>query len=84
MSKLMAKSLFATKTFQGALLALLGGIAPIAISCAYDGKPPTKEEAIAVAGLICTFSWALVGRTQISPVYTPDGLPGPNREDFIS
>lgn len=77
-----ARSLFTTKTFQGALLGLLGGLIPILISCSYDGRKPTKEEAIAATGLVVTFSWALIGRTTANPVYTPQGLPGPNLEDF--
>lgn len=76
------KSLFATKTFQGATLGLIGGIMPIIINCTYDHKPPTKKEAIAIGGLLVTFGWALIGRTVTNPVYTPIGLPGPNAEDF--
>lgn len=77
-----AKSLFATKTFQGASLALMIGLSPIIISCAYDQRWPMKEEMIAISGLIGTFGWALVGRTQTSPVYTENFLPGPNKCDF--
>ena len=72
------RSLFQTKTFQSAAIALLGGLAPIAIACTYQNRPPTQNEAIAAAALIGAFSSALVGRIETSPVYTPDGLPGPS------
>lgn len=77
-----AKSLFKTKTFQGALLGFLGGLAPLIIPCFYQHRNINESEAIALAGLLTTFGWALVGRAQTSPVYTPDGLPGANKSDF--
>lgn len=77
-----AKSLFKTKTFQGALLGFLGGLAPLIIPCFYQRRLPSEIEAIALAGLLITFGWALVGRVQTSGVYTPLGMPGPNKSDF--
>lgn len=82
LARIRAKSLFETKTFQGALLGFLGGLAPLIIPCFYQRRLPNEIEAIALAGLLITFGWALVGRTQISPVYTPDHLPGPNKSDL--
>lgn len=77
-----SKNLFATKTFQGASLSLLIGLAPFTIGCIYEHRGLTKDEAIAVAALFGTFGWALIGRVQTNPTYTPDYLPGPNRSDF--
>lgn len=77
-----AKSILQTRTFQGAALALIGGLAPIAISCGYQQRLPTENEAIAAFSLLIGFSSAMVGRVQTTPVYTPDGLPGPSKKDF--
>lgn len=77
-----AKSIFQTATFQHSAIALFGGLAPIIISCIYQRRHPTQNEAIATVALITTFFTALVGRVQTSPVYTPDDLPGPDKKDF--
>lgn len=82
LKKIRAKSLFKTKTFQGALLGFLAGLAPLIIPCFYQRRTLTQDEAIALVGLIVTFGWALIGRVQKSPVYTPDSIPGPNKSDF--
>lgn len=82
MARIRAKSLFKTKTFQGALLGFLSGLAPLIIPCFYQQRSLNEIEAIALAGLLITFGWALIGRAQTSPVYTPDGLPGANKSDF--
>ncbi len=80
--KSQAKNLFATKTFQGAILSLFVGLAPFAVVCFYEHRGLAKEEAIAIIGLFGTFAWALIGRAQTSPIYTPDYLPGPNAAKF--
>lgn len=77
-----AKSLFKTKSFQGALLGALATLAPLVIPCFYQRRMLNQDECIALAGLLITFGWALVGRVQVSPVYTPDSLPGPNKSDL--
>jgi CDP-diglyceride synthetase len=82
MLKNRAKSIFKTKTFQGAALGFMAGLAPVVIPCFYQTRMPSQDETIALAGLTITFVWALVGRIQTSAVYTPDGLPGPNKSDF--
>lgn len=76
------KSLFATKTFQGAVFSLLLGLAPFVIVCFYEHRGFTKEESITIVGLFGAFGWALIGRAQTSPVYTPSYLPGANQSDF--
>lgn len=82
MRKHIPKSLFATKTFQGAFLGFMATLAPLIIPCFYQRRNLNEQEAIALAGLLITFGWALIGRTQTSPVFTPDNLPGPNKSDF--
>ena len=82
MLKYKAKSLFTTKTFQGAFLGFMGGLAPLIIPCFYQRRLPNEIEAIAIIGLLTTFGWALIGRAQTSAVYTPDGFPGANKSDF--
>lgn len=77
-----AKSLFATRTFQGAVLGLVLGLTPIIVKCGYEHHWPTEEDSLEAIGLLGTFSWALIGRTQTSPVFTPQGMPGPNKSDF--
>lgn len=82
MLKYKAKNLFVTKTFQGALLGFLAGLAPLVIPCFYQHRGMTEQEAIALAGLLIVFGWALVGRAQTSPVYTENWMPGANKSDF--
>ena len=80
--KTRSKNLFATKTFQGACLSLLLGLAPFAIICFYEHRGLAKEETLAIIGLFGAFGWALIGRAQTGPVYTPNYLPGANQSDF--
>lgn len=82
MLKKRAKSIFKTKTFQGAFLGLVASFIPVAIPCFYQRRIPIQEETIALAGLVITFGWALVGRVQTIAVYTSRGLPGPNKLDY--
>ena len=76
-----AKSIFASKSVQGATITLISSLVGIIINCAYQHRTPSKDEALVSLGFIVSFSWALVGRTQSTPVYTPDFLPGPNKSD---
>lgn len=72
-------SLFATQTFKVALLAFVSGVSPILIRAAYSNNGISVDDAIACAALLTTFFTALVGRVDTNPVYTPDGIPGPNK-----
>ncbi len=76
------RSLFSTNTFKLGATSLLTGLLPVLITCAYERRYPSAEEALAIAGLLSTFAFLLVGRVETSPVYTPDGLPGPNKSKF--
>lgn len=77
-----AVSILSTNTFKGAAIALLGGLAPIGVNCVYENRSPTQTEAIATVALVCGFASTMVGRVQTTPVYTPDGLPGPSKKDL--
>lgn len=82
LAKIRVRNLFKTKTFQGAFLGFMGGLAPLIIPCFYQRRAPNEIEAIALVGLLTTFGWALIGRVQTNAVYTQDFLPGPNKADF--
>lgn len=77
-----AKSLFKTKTFKLGVIGFLSGITPIIIRCAYEHRFLSVNEAIETAALSSTFATILVGRAANDPVYTPNGLPGANKDDF--
>lgn len=79
---MQAKSLFTSKTFQGATISLLTCLAPIIISCIYNSRIPSEKESITITGAIITYCWSLIGRMQTSPTYTPSYLPGANKKDF--
>lgn len=83
MKSIASKSLFQTKTFKLGVISFLSGIAPLAIRCAYEHRFLSVNEAIETAALSSTFVTVLVGRASNEPVYTPNGLPGANKEDFI-
>lgn len=76
------QSLFRTNTFKASTITLIAGLVAITVDCSYDRRYPTKSEATSVVALFTAYSWALIGRGQNSPVYTPHGLPGADKEDF--
>lgn len=77
-----ARSLFATKTFRIGLVAFIGAATPIIIPCLYTRRAPNSDEAVTLASALIAFITLLVGRVETSPVYTPEGLPGPNKSDY--
>lgn len=82
MKYMKARSLFETKTFKLGVIGFLSGIAPIAIRCSYEHRFLSVNEAIETAALTSTFATVLIGRAANSPVYTPESLPGANKEDY--
>lgn len=76
-----SKSIFHSKIFQAAAITLVSGLAAISLKCAYAHRAPTEEEAIAALGLFTTFGLTVAGRVNTNPVYTPIGLPGPNKDE---
>ena len=84
MKQIKARSLFHTRTFKLGLLGFLSGLTPVLIRCAYEYRGLSIDEAIGVAALCSSFAAALIGRCEISPVYTPDYLPGPNASEFTN
>jgi len=78
----MPKSIFASRTFWGALLTLLVAIAP-KVGEMVDNK---KVDGTSLAQLIVLFgttTLTIIGRIEAKqPVYTPNGLLGANKSDF--
>jgi hypothetical protein len=79
----LPKSIWKSKTIQGGLITLLSSLTLIGVNCAYENRFPDKNEAVTIIGFVVAFAWTLVGRNQTAPIYTPDGLPGANKSDFI-
>lgn len=76
-----SKSIFQSKIFQAAAITLVSGLTAISVKCCYGHRAPTEEEAIAVLGLFTTFGLTVAGRVNTDPVYTPIGLPGPDKDE---
>jgi len=80
--KSAAKSIFASRTFWGVALAGVASLVPLATKAIKERKI-TVDDAGQVVLIACGVGTAIVGRVDArSPVYTPNGLPGPNKSDF--
>jgi formaldehyde-activating enzyme involved in methanogenesis len=77
------KSIFSSKTFWGAVLTAVAGIAPI-VGKAVEQKKLSVDNAVNIVIILATTGTTVIGRVQAneSLVYTPNGLPGPNQEDL--
>jgi formaldehyde-activating enzyme involved in methanogenesis len=82
-SKTTVKSIFSSKTFWGAVLTAVAGIAPIVGEAVEEGKL-SVDQTVNIVVILATTGTAVIGRVQAneSLVYTPNGLPGPNKEDL--
>lgn len=76
------KSLFATNTFRYATITLASTLLTVAITCVYDQRHFDKNDALTVLTALTGYALALSGRSQNTPVYTPDYLPGDNKSDL--
>ncbi|MCL1463243.1 hypothetical protein [Argonema galeatum] len=77
-----AKSIFESKTFWGAALTALAAIAPI-IGDAVSKHELSVQHTVNIVIILATTGATVAGRVQAeSPVFTPDGFPGPNKSDF--
>ncbi|MBD1864275.1 MULTISPECIES: hypothetical protein [Trichocoleus] len=84
-----AKSIFQSRTFWGAMVALLPAIAIVAPplgKAADEGRGLSGTE---IANIVVGITGVLGGGTAIAgrvaaatPVYTPEWAPGPNASDF--
>lgn len=84
MSHKKAVNLFQTKVFKVALVSFLSGLAPILIRAYYERRGFLLEDALTITALSSTMATTLIGRSDTSPVYTPDYLPGSNASEFTS
>lgn len=94
----MPRSLFQTKTFQGAAIAFASGLVSILIGAAPIVERVTArhlpehqediQDGLALVMVVCGAlgiggsGAAIMGRLDAGGVYTPDYLPGPNERDF--
>ena len=76
------KSIFASKTFWSAVLTCGVGLNPVLVKVAENGKF-TPADAGAIVSVVLGAVLTIYFRTAaIERIYTPDGLPGPNKSDF--
>ena len=77
-----AKSIFASKTFWGAVLAGVSSLVPIVVRD-IDAHKITVDDVGQIVLILCGVGTAIVGRVNAeAPIYTPNLLPGPNKSDF--
>jgi hypothetical protein len=78
------QSLFATPTFWVILIIALQTIGPQLERMA-DAKAVTVKDMVVIFNLLVGGAAVLVARVNdISDVYTPKGIPGPNKEDIAT
>ncbi|GET40821.1 hypothetical protein MiSe_56330 [Microseira wollei NIES-4236] len=80
--KATVKSIFSSKTFWSAVLTAVAGIAPI-VGKAVEEKKLSVDNAVNIVIILASTGTAVIGRVQAndSLVYTPKGLPGPDKQD---
>ena len=78
-----AKSLFQSKTFWGAVLTAIAAIAPVVARNVSDYQNTGKIDPNGMAQIVvvlATTGLTILGRVDATAsVYTPNGLPGPNK-----
>jgi len=77
-----AKSIFASKTFWGAVLAAITSLVPICVE-SLKARQFTADHGGQIVLILCAAGMTITGRVQAKAVtYTPNSLPGPNQSDF--
>lgn len=77
-----AKSIFASRTFWGAILAGVASLVPLGVK-SIKAHQFTIDDAGQAILILCGVGTAIVGRVEAkAPTYTPNSLPGPNQSDF--
>ena len=77
-----AKSIFASRTFWAAVFTAIAAIAPI-VGKAVENRKFTVDATVNIVIILCGAGGTVVGRVQAKDsIYTPNGLPGPDRADF--
>lgn len=80
--KLTAKSIFASKTFWGAVLAATTSLVPIGVE-SIKARQFTIDDAGQVILILCAAGMTITGRVQAKVLtYTPGSSPEPNQSDF--
>jgi hypothetical protein len=80
--KLDIKSIFASKTFWGAILAGVASLVPLAVKDIKAQKITVDDAGQAIL-ILCGVGTAIVGRVNAqAQIYTPNLLPGPNKSDL--
>jgi len=78
-----AKSLFQSKTFWGAVFTAIAAIAPVVAKNVSDYQNTGKIDPNGVSQIVvvlATTGLTILGRVDArTPVYTPKGLPGPDK-----
>ncbi|MBD2041317.1 hypothetical protein [Microcoleus sp. FACHB-672] len=79
-----AKSIFASKTFWGVVFTTVAAIAPI-LGNAVKEQKLTVDATVNIVIILCGSGATVAGRVQATqPIYTPQGLPGPNIDSMPS
>ena len=77
-----AKSIFASRTFWGAVLAGVASLVPLSVNSIKAQKITVDDVGQAVL-ILCGVGTAIVGRVNAqAQIYTPNGLPGLNKSDY--
>ncbi|MGF1676792.1 MAG: hypothetical protein ACFCUV_24395 [Rivularia sp. (in: cyanobacteria)] len=77
-----AKSLFASRTFWGAVLAGVASLVPLSVESIKEGEFNIDDMGQVVL-VLCGVGTAIVGRVDAkAQIYTPNALPGPNKSDY--
>jgi hypothetical protein len=82
LSNYTPKSILTSKTFWGAVFTAVIAIAPT-VGNAVKAKELTVDDTVKLVMLLATTGLTITGRVQAKEaVFTPKGIPGPNRSDF--
>ena len=77
-----AKSLFASKTFWAAVFTGIAALEPLAVKD-FKAHRITVDDAGGAVLVLCGVGATIVGRVNAqAQIFTPDGLPGPNKSDL--
>lgn len=84
------KSIFQSKTFWGAVLTAVAALAPVIGKSVSQYNETHEVDPQSLANIVVVFATTgltIIGRIDANssaPVYTPNGLPGPDKEDLES
>ncbi|MBD2060526.1 hypothetical protein H6F88_31790 [Oculatella sp. FACHB-28] len=76
----MRKSIFLSSTFWSIILLLMQATIPSIQEALKDGEVDLVE-GLEIAQVLVVATLGVVGRVSAGDVYTPKGIPGPNKND---